>query len=106
MFNRRGLKYGNHRVTVDGINFHSKKEARHWLLLKHRAAAGEIRMLRLQPRFDLTVNGIHVTTYVGDFSYMQGDTYVVVDVKGFKTPEYELKKRLMLAVHKIAIHEV
>lgn len=37
------------------------------LILAQRA--GQIRNLKLQPRFDLTVNGQKVTTYVADFQY-------------------------------------
>jgi hypothetical protein len=31
--------------------------------------------------------------------------YVVEDVKGFKTPEYKLKRKLMLYMHNIRIKE-
>ena len=46
------------------------------------------------------------TTYVADFVYLQDGRVVVEDTKGFKTPEYELKKKMMRAFRGIAIQEI
>ena len=46
--------------------------------------------------------------YYADFTYIDkrtGET-VVEDVKGVRTPEYKLKRKLMLYVHGIKIKEV
>ena len=46
--------------------------------------------------------------YIADFSYFDCDSgqITVEDAKGFKTPEYRLKKKLMLWIHGIRIKEV
>lgn len=46
--------------------------------------------------------------YVADFVYTDTATgrTVVEDTKGFRTPEYIIKRKLMLAVHGIRIREV
>lgn len=46
-------KYRNRKVVVDGITFDSGREAAHYLDLKLRLAAGEIRDLRCHPQFEL-----------------------------------------------------
>lgn len=100
-------KYGNKRTVVDGINFASQKEARRYGELKLLAKAGEIQNLQLQPRFPLKVFGQLVTTYVGDFQYLETNGRVVVeDAKGFKTPEYKIKAKLFAAVVGFPIREV
>lgn len=44
--------------------------------------------------------------YVADFVYKENGKTIVEDVKGFKTPEYRIKKKLMLFIHGIKIKEV
>ena len=56
--------------------------------------------LECQPRFPLIVGGQHICTYVGDFRYLdQAGKSITEDVKGFKTAEYKLKRKLLLATH-------
>ncbi len=104
-------KYGAVKTEVDGFVFDSKAEARRYGELKLLEAAGEIRELQLQVPFHLDVNGVHVCDYVADFVYQTTDdgrrtTRVVEDAKGRRTPVYQLKKKLMRAVHGIEIREV
>lgn len=100
-------KYGNRRVTIDGINFASVKEGTRYGQLKLLERAGAIQNLQLQPRFLLMVAGKKICTYVGDFQYLEKDGGVVVeDAKGFKTPEYKLKAKLFEAVVGFPIREV
>jgi len=98
-------KYGAKRTTVDGITFASKKEAARYCDLKLMQHAGLIDDLELQPRFDLLVNSQKVCTYVADFIYTFGGKTVVEDVKGMKTPVYNLKKKLMKACYGIDVLE-
>lgn len=98
-------KYGAQPVEVDGRRFASKREAARYLLLKARAAAGEIEGLELQPRYPLVVNGVKVAVYVADFRYREAGTLVVEDTKGFRTPIYRLKRKLMKAIHGIDVRE-
>ena len=106
---RRG-KYGAIRTTVDGVTFHSKKEATRYLELKMLEKAKKIEFLKLQPKFPVVVGGIKVCTYIGDFSYRDRKTGAIIyeDVKSkvtAKLPMYRLKKKLVKAVYGIDIKE-
>ena len=75
--------------------------------------AGAIQNLHRQVKFELIpsqrIDGKVVErpcAYVADFLYQQGDEMIVEDVKGYKTPEYRIKKKLMLWRHGIRIKEV
>ena len=111
---QNGSKYGNKKVEVSGILFDSKKEARRWIELDAMQTVGQIKDLQRQVKFELIpnqkINGKVVeraVAYVADFTYYdKGGSYVVEDTKGYKTPEYRLKKKLMLWVHGIRISEV
>lgn len=101
------MKYGNVPTVVNGRSFHSKKEARRYMDLLALEKAGLIQELETQPKFRLDVNGVHVCAYLADFQYFdvpRGEV-VVEDVKGVRTEVYKLKRRLMLAVHRIEVEE-
>ena len=100
-------KYRNHKVRLDGRTFASKLEAGRYVDLKLMEKAGLIHGLRCQVTFRLEVNSLLVCRYIADFTYfMKGSlVQVVEDAKGYQTPEYLLKKNLMLAIHGIAIQE-
>jgi hypothetical protein len=99
-------KYGNKKTEVDGFKFDSKAEAARWSVLKLLLKAGLIFELQRQVTYQIAVNGVKVCKYVADFVYVENGQQVVEDVKGFRTAEYRLKKKLMLAVHQIDIQEV
>jgi hypothetical protein len=102
-------KYGSVKTELDGITFDSKAEAKRYAELKILARGGLISDLKLQPKFPLEVNGLVVATYIADFSYRAGTQGLVIeDVKSeaTKTPVYNLKKKLMKALHGIEIVEV
>lgn len=130
----RRSKYHAKPTVVDGIRFASMKEAKRYGELKLLEKAGEIEQLKLQPRFDLCVpfsaggNAV-IGSYVADFEYqtvIRGETVtvhrgdgwkrdfkcgvrgerVVEDVKGYKTPVYRLKKKMVEAQYGIQIREV
>jgi hypothetical protein len=48
------------------------------------------------------------TMYIADFCYFDCDSRqnIVEDTKGFRTPEYRLKKKMMLYFHGIRIREI
>lgn len=98
-------KYGAKKTVVDGIKFDSMAEAARYGALKIIQAAGLISELRLQVRYDITVNGKKICRYIADFVYIENGKEVVEDVKGMKTPVYNLKKKLMEAVHRVVIFE-
>ena len=98
-------KYGAKKTVVDGIKFDSMAEAARYGALKIIQAAGLISELRLQVPYVITVNGKKICRYIADFVYIENGKEVVEDVKGMKTPVYNLKKKLMEAVHRVVIFE-
>lgn len=98
-------KYRNKITVVDGIKFHSKREATRHADLVLLEKAGEISDLQRQVKFRLVVNEIAICSYIADFTYQQAGKLIVEDSKGFKTEGYKLKAKLMLACHGIAVLE-
>lgn len=93
-------KYGNRKVTHEGIVFDSKKELSRYLYLQDLQSRGEISGLQRQVKFILIpsikelsevqlktkIKFVERTiqlaiTYTADFTYWKGDQYVVEDVK-------------------------
>ena len=96
------MKYKSKQTIVDGVAFASKKEAGRYKQLKEMENNKTISNLELQPAFILqesfTKNKkkYRPIIYVADFRYIENGVTIVEDVKGFKTPEYRLKKKLLL----------
>ena len=111
---RRNSKYGNQKVTDAGLSFDSKAEHRRWQYLAMLERAGEIKDLRMQVPFELipaqvTPDGhkVRATVYLADFVYRDSTGCLVVeDVKGAVTPEFRIKRKLMLSVHRLHIKEI
>lgn len=111
---RRGQKYGNQKVLDRGITFDSKAEHKRWQYLAMLQKAKQIRDLQRQVRFELIPalakprgGKERPTHYLADFTYLDGaGNLVVEDVKGAVTPEFRLKRKLMLWVHGIEIQEI
>lgn len=106
-------KYGNKKVTVDGITFDSKHEANVYLKLKALERGGVIHHLRLQVPFVLQdkyeINGrkVQAIKYIADFVFENEDLETEVwDAKGVKTEVYKLKKKLFECRYGIEIKEV
>lgn len=96
-------KYGNKKVTVDSVTFDSLAEARRYEQLKLMEQAGAISDLRLQPRYELQKafkdfegKTQRAIVYYADFSYNEGGLRVVEDVKGARSKEYLIKRKLFL----------
>lgn len=105
-------KYHSKKITKDGQTFDSVKEYRRFCELSLLARAGKVTDLQRQVKFELIpsqrIGGKVVEracNYVADFAYTENGTKVVEDVKGYKTPEYIIKRKLMLWVHGIQIRE-
>lgn len=107
----RGSKYNSRKTTVDGIEFDSAKEAKRYTKLRAMEEDGEIQGLRLQVPFELLpsfeCDGVKYRgmRYVADFVYYRDDKQIVEDVKGVKTAEYKLKKKLMAYINHVNIEE-
>jgi hypothetical protein len=95
----RRHKYGAKRETVDGIEFHSRLEARWYRTLRLLEHAGEISNLRLQVPFTLLdkAPGQRAATYLADFVFMENGKTVVVEAKGKWTQVARLKMKLFRA---------
>lgn len=104
-------KFLNKKTVVNGIQFHSQKEAQRYRELSLLQQKGVIKNLTLQPVFRLqdgfTYRGKkeRPINYIADFQYF--DTQlghdVVEDVKAsidFKTDVYKMKRKLFLYKYK------
>ena len=93
-------------VELHGFFRHaSEHEMIRWQQLRLMQRGGEIEQLAHQPRFDLTVNGAHVTTYVADAAFIdrRSRKYIVEDVKpagDFMTETAKLKIALFNAIYR------
>lgn len=107
-------KYHNKRIIVNGVKFDSKREAQRWATLLLLEKAGQIKDLQRQVPFELIPKQTdedgnmleRKCTYIADFVYYEDGRMVVEDAKGCKTPEYKIKKKLMLLKHGVIIKEV
>ncbi len=123
--NHRKSKYANTKIEVDGIVFDSKKEAKRYQELKLLEDRGEIKNLQRQVKYILVPKQTEEPTvtkagktkpgkvierecaYVADFVYEDPVRGLVVeDTKGFRTPDYVIKRKLMLYLHGIRISEI
>ena len=94
-------KYNNKKVTLDGITFDSKAEARYYKELQLRQRVGDIQFFRLQPRyqvhekFEKDGKNHQAIFYIADFEIHHNDGSIeTVDVKGMKTEVFRIKEKL------------
>lgn len=108
----RNGKYNNRHCEVDGEKFDSKAELDRWLNLRLLVRAKQIRDLRRQVEYVLIPaqkrpsGGVErACSYFADFVYVDVRTgaTIVEDVKGAVTPEFRLKRKLMLHVHGVEV---
>lgn len=97
---KRQNKYGNKSAEYNGHVYHSIKEAAYARELDLRLRAGDLREWKRQVPIELWVNGHKICRYVIDFLEIDkngGEMWT--EVKGFKTPEWELKWKLFEALY-------
>lgn len=105
-------KYHSRKIVTPEGKFDSKREYERWCELKLLERAGRIRDLRRQVRYNLVpaqynkIRNERPVDYIADFVYLQNGRTVVEDVKGKRTPEYIIKRKLMLYLRGIIIQEV
>jgi hypothetical protein len=108
------IKYHNKKTEIDGVVFDSRKEALRWHELKLMEKAGLISDLRRQVPFSLIPNLKddsgkvieRAVKYIADFCYIQNGEAVVEDVKGIRSKDYILKRKMMLYFHGIRVKEI
>lgn len=97
-------KYNARKTTVHGRTFDSKREADYYLELLARKQAGEIVRIGFQPSYTLlagfkdnTGKNQKPITYTADFFVTYADGHSeVIEVKGVRTRDYMLRKKLFL----------
>jgi hypothetical protein len=106
----QSAKYGGRKVEFNGRWYDSEREARHASLLQLLEERKEIFELKYQVRIVLVAARppLKAITYIADFTYWDRDRgrFHVVDVKGFKTQIYRLKKRAAALLLGLEIEEV
>ena len=99
-------KYKAKRTACQHGHTHdSAKEARRCNDLHLLQRAGQISGLEIQRPYDIAVNGKKICRYVADFTYTEKGAFTVEDVKGMRTREYAIKRKLMSAVFGIEVRE-
>ena len=122
-------KFNARKISIDGIDFDSKKEGRRYEQLKALEKAGVISDLELQKSFELIPNITEPDTvgprggvkpgkvlerkvcYIADFCYRDRDGKTIVeDVKGCKFGSayavFKIKKKLMRWRFDIEVKEI
>lgn len=106
-------KYNAGKVEADGMTFDSFKEYNRWCELKLLVRGNKIKNLRRQVTFEVVPlcrkddgKAERAVKYIADFVYEEDGKTIVEDVKGFKTPEYVIKRKLMLYRYGITIREI
>lgn len=125
-------KFHNHKVTIDNIVFDSKREANRYGELKTLEKSGIIKNLELQKKFELVPTQYEevdtgevyargekkglpkmkkvcrekAVDYIADFVYERDGKTIVEDVKGMRTKDYIIKRKLMLWVHGVEVAEI
>ncbi len=97
-------KYNAQKTTVCGRTFDSKREAEVYLELLAQKQAGEIVRIGFQPSYTLlagfkdnTGKNQKPITYTADFFVTYADGHSeVIEVKGMRTRDYLLRKKLFL----------
>lgn len=100
-------KYNNIKTIYNGIKYDSKKEAEYAKILDLRIKANDIISYQRQVKLSIVVNGVKICNYIADFVVQNNDNLeTVIDVKGYKTSIYKLKKKLVEAIYDLKITEI
>jgi len=122
---RQESKYHSKRIKTPAGTFDSKREYKRYLALVKREKEGSISNLKRQVKYVLIpaqrepdtigkrggkIRGKLIERecyYMADFVYYDEikGCEVVEDCKGYKTPEYKIKKKLMLYLCGIRLEE-
>jgi len=96
-------KFNAKPTVYDGIRFDSKKEGNYYLDLKLRIKAGEVIFFLRQVPFYLPGGGKLVLDFL---EFHTDGTAHFVEIKGFETKEWKIKKRIVEAIYPIEIEMV
>lgn len=98
---RKPNKFGAKKAQAFGTLFDSKKEHERYKELKILEAARQITNVTIHPSFLIQVAGVHICTYIADFSYHENGEIIVEDVKSkpTMTQAARLKHKLFRALY-------
>ena len=97
---------GKEARTWDNVVFDSVRECERYKQLKSLQRSETVCELELQPRFELSINGVRLGEYRADFRYKDRDGRThIEDAKGARTPLYKWKKKHVEAQYGIRILE-
>ena len=101
----RRNKYGAIKTKVNGQTCDSKAEAKHYTNLLFLEKLGEIKDLKLHPRYPILINDEKVCTVVLDFEFYdtRDEKIHYIDVKGFYTSESKLRHKLLQIANKLKV---
>ncbi len=92
-------KYNAKKTVFGGRKYDSKFEAKVAADLEWRKKAGELKEIIPQFKIPLAVNGHHIANYYMDFKVIHKDGQVeFIEVKGFETPVWRMKWRILEAI--------
>ncbi len=93
--------------TEDGLVFDSKLEAGAYRLLTNWNVPFDRQVeFELESKFEFEGRIYRAVKYVADFVLDPKGKRLVVDVKGFRTKMYQLKKKLLLKKYSVQIQEI
>lgn len=95
-------KYGAKKIEIDGHVFDSKRESEYYTKYKKMVDNGLLASVELQPKFELQEHFRddggkmeRAINYTADFLLTAPDgAQTVVEVKGFKTRDYILRRKM------------
>lgn len=93
-------KYGAKITEYNGVKYHSKREAAYAEQLDWKVKLGEIQSWTRQFKIPLVVSKCLICTYILDFVVIANDGHKqYIEIKGYETPEFKLKWRLVQALN-------
>ena len=97
--NREGHKYGAQQTEYNGRKYPSKAEADYSAHLDLMKKAGEVKKIGYQYKVELKADdGTHICNCYIDFRVTLADGRIeCIEVKGKETPDYKIKKPLIVA---------
>ena len=98
-FVKKGNKYNNTKQNYNGNRYDSKKESSYAEQLDLRIKAKDIKGYDRQFKLELKVNGYKICSWKIDFRIIHNDdSFEFVEVKGFETYDYIIKRKLFEAL--------
>lgn len=103
-------KFNAQKTSYNGVLYDSKKEAEYaakFDVLRKAAGKDKVVKVERQVPFSFDHNGVHICKYILDFKLTMGDGRIrYLDIKGFETREFSIKRKLLKAFYGIEIEVI